>query len=324
MFVIDTALFKEFLNELRISGSIEAIPEEVSCKIFWKFIDNDGLQDDLLFFVSDDNEIQVCRHVPNERPSLTIKVDWTVTLLLNLIIQMNFRLRISSCSYKDGSIPGMSHLVVEESTTKKVYASPLEAHVDKFYGSVDSLESHKASKYSFPLIYFSVQDYETCFENMTLGPDGILIVELFLTGKDKDTEVVVDDKDKDGIDFGLKGSFYEKINSSAVLFQGAISNKVLTGAYKRNTSELGRLKGSFIMMSGPEGIGEAQLHAVDPKNEEDEIIAGIKKLKRFLFGSKRKEQNVTIEQESYNCRLTFIRIHWRNLIDLLLKTINQN
>lgn len=309
----DTAILKEFLNEIRISGSIEAVPEEISCKLFWKFIDNDGLQDDLIFFVSDKKEIQVCRHVPNERPSLTIKVDWTATLALNLICQMNFRLKITSCSYEDGEIPGMAHLIVEESTNKKVYASPLEAHVDKFYGSVESFESHKASRYSFPFIYFSVQDYETCFENMTLGPDGILIVELFLGGQEETSDAAV----------VFKGSFYETINSSIVLFQGAISNKVLTGAYNRSTRELGRFKGSFIMMSGPDGIGEAQLHAINPEIEDDEIINGLKKLKRLFFRSKRRDTTVINEQaSSYNCRLTFIRLHWRNLIDLLLKSIN--
>lgn len=306
------AVLKEFLNELQISGTIEAIPEEISCKLFWKFVDSDGLQDDLLFFVSDNKEIRVCRHVHNERPSLTIKVDWKLTLALNLICQMNFRLRITSCSYKDGDIPGMSHLIIEESSNKKVYASPLEAHLDKFYGSVESFSSHKESKYSFPFIYFSVQDYETCFENMKLGSDEILIVELFLAGKSGDTG-----------DALLKGSFYEKIDSSIILFQGAISNKVLTGAYKRNTRELGTLKGSFIMMSGPNGIGEAQLHAIKPKIEDDEIKNGLKKLKRLFFGPKIKEQNVTAEQEFYNCRLTFIRLHWLNIIDLL-KEINKS
>lgn len=316
----DTSVLQEFLNELRISGSIEAVPEEISWKLFWKFIDNDGLQDDLIFFVSDKNEIQVCRHVPNERPSLTIIVDWTTTLTLNLICQMNFRLRITSCSYKDGEIPGMTHLIVEESTNKKVYATPLEAHVDKFYGSVESFESHKSSRYSFPFIYFSVQDYETCFENMKLGQDGILIVELFLAGKDETSYAAAS---------VLKGSFYEKINSSIVLFQGAISNKVLTGAYNRSTRELGRFKGSFIMMSGPDGVGEAQLHAINPEIEDDEIINGLKKIKRLIFGSKKRDRNAKIINEktsssySYNCRLTFIRLHWRNIIDLLSKSINK-
>ena len=310
----------DLLNELKIAESIEKIPEEISCNLFWKFVDNDGLQDDLLFFVSDLEEIQVCRHVPKERPSIGIKVDWTVTLTLNLICQMNFRLRISSCSYKEGEIPGLSHLVIEESTSKKVYASPLEAHVDKFYGSIDSFESQKASKLSFPQIYFSVQDFETtCFENMKLGPDGILIVELFLSGKDEEEMVEKE----------LKGAFYEKIDSSLVLFQGAISNKVLKGAYKRNTKEFGTFKGSFIMMSGPDGIGEAQLHAIDPDIENEIIISSLKRLKRLLFGGTRKKGPATAEdvQEDYkhsyyNCRLTFIRLHWRNLIDLLRK-INQ-
>jgi hypothetical protein len=304
-------ILSEFLKELETSGSIEEIPDEVSCKLFWKFVDSDELQDDLLFFVSDKNDIQVCRHVPNQRPSLEIKVDWTATLILNLICQMNFGLRISSCSYKEAQISGMSHLVIEESTIKKVYASPLETHVDKFYGSVDSFESYrKTSKYSFPNIYFSVQDYETCFENIKLGHDGILIVELFLAGKSGKY-----------YEKELKGSFYEKIDSSSVLFQGAISNKALSGAYKRNTKDLGITKGSFIMMNGPDGVGEAQLHAVDTNIENELITSGLKKIKRlFGFGSKKRETFTEASSSScYNCRLTFIRLHWRSVIDLLNK-----
>lgn len=304
-------ILSEFLKELDSSGSIEEISEEFSCKLFWKFVDSDELLDDLLFFVSDKNEIQVCRHVPKQRPSLEIKVDWTATLILNLICQMNFGLRISSCTYKEAQIPGMSHLVIEEATIKKVYASPLETHVDKFYGSVESFESYrKSSKYSFPNIYFSVQDYETCFENMKLGQDGILIVELFLAGKSG--KVCEND---------LKGSFYEKIDSSNVLFQGAISNKALSGAYKRNTKDLGITKGSFIMMNGPDGVGEAQLHAIDPSIHNEIITSGLKKIKR-LFGFGLKKRNSSTETSSspcYNCRLTFIRLHWRSVIDLLNK-----
>lgn len=305
------SILSEFLNELDVSGSIEAISEVFSCKLLWEFFDSDGLQDDLLFFVSDNQEIQVCRHVPQERPSLQIKVDWTTTLALNLICQMNFKLRISSCSYKDGEIPGMSLLMVEESTNKKVYASPLEEHVDKFYGSLDSVASRKTSKYSFPFIYFSVQDYETCFENIKLGPDGILIVELFLAGKEGESFVYKEES---------KGSFYEKIESSLVLFQGAISKKALSGAYQRNVKEFGNLKGSFLMMSGPDGIGEAQLHAIDPE-AEDEIKSGLKNLKKMIFGFKKKKKTNAPgekshhEQTFYNCRLLFIRLHWRNLID---------
>ena len=305
----------EFLIHLNYFKDILKIPEEVSCQLLWKFVDGNGLQDDLLFFVSDDENIQVCRHIPSQRPSLEIKVDWTTSLVLNLIFQMNFSLRITSCSYKEGEIPGVHRLVIEESTHEKVYASPLEEHVDNFYDSSDSIMSQKKSTYSFPNIYFSVQDYENCFENIKSGPESILIVELYCSDEKEDSKSF------------LKGSFYEKINPLIVLFQGAITHKALREAYQRNTEELGTLKGSFIMMTGPDGIGEAQLHAIDQNETEDhgeivlsKIVKSAKNLKKFIFGQKNSKDSETIEYSTvFNCRLTFIRLHWRKLLEMLKK-----
>lgn len=315
MLLIDSIL-NEFLISLNSCKDISNVPEEFSCQLFWKFVDGNGLQDDLLFFVSNEEkiQIQVCRHDPKQRPALDIKVNWNTSLVLNLICQMNFRLRITSCFYEEGEVPGISHLVINESTNKKVYASPLEEHVDNFYDSLDSLTSQTNSKYAFPDIYFSVQDYESCFESMKLRPDGILIVEL-LCGDETVNQIS-----------NLKGSHYEKIETSIGLFQGAISNKSLSDAYKRNTAELGAIKGSFIMMTGPNGIGEAQLHAIDLREEAgylDNLILSkfsktVKDLKSFVFGSKTHKRSETIEYPTvFNCRLTFIRLHWKKLLELI-------
>lgn len=305
-------VLNEFLEELK-SSSIDEISEESSCKLLWKFVESDGLQDDLLFFVAKTTgEIQVCRHISNQRPSLDIHVAWTESLALNLICHMNFSLRISSCAYKEGAmLAGICHLVIEEATNKKVFASPLKEHLNKFYGSADSVGSQKHSKYSFPEIYFTVQDYETCFENIKLGPEGILIVELYNS-----------DVGETNLKQDLKGSFYEKIDSSIVLFQGAITSKVLSGAYQRNTKEFGTTNGSFITMTGPDGIGEAQLHAIDSNSLEDLeqfITKKLGRMKQFLFGKSKKDQiDIATGGQYYNCRLRFIRLHWKKIIELLV------
>ena len=313
------SILNEFLITLNSFTDISDVPEEFSCQLLWKFVDGNGLQDDLLFFVSVNGNIKVCRHIPNQRPSLDIKVDWTASLVLNLICQTNYCLRITSCSYKEAEIPGIQHLVIGESTTKKVYASPIEELVDNFYDSNESLKSQNNSTYAFPDIYFSVQDYETCFENMKLGPDDILIVELFCSDTENthtDATVMSD----------MKGSFYKKIDPTKVLFQGAISNKAIREAYQRNIKEFGTLKGSFIMMTGPDGIGEAQLHALDPNDNGDideivlsAIIKTAKSFKRLIFDSKASKK---IEQKGcptslFNCRLTYIRLHWKKLLLLI-------
>lgn len=317
-FTMINYILNEFLINLKSKHDISEIPSEFSCDLLWKFVDGNGLQDDLLFFVSEEEEIQVSRHVPGERPSLEIKVDWTTSLVLNLIFQMNFRLRITSCFYQEGEIPGVCHLVINESTNKKVYSSPLEENLDNFYDSVESVGSHKKSAFSLPYIYFSVQDYETCFQNMKLGPEDILIVELYFNEDDETANNQVE----------LKGSIYEKIDTKKVLFQGAISNKSLKEAYQRNTSDLGESKGSFIMMTGPDGIGEAQVHAIidsrgDNENIDEIILSKIfktaKKFKKLFFNSKtlEKSEEITVKPAAFNCRLTYVRLHWLMLLELL-------
>lgn len=290
-------VLSELFANFQSFGSFDNIPEEFSCKLFWKLIESDSLQDDLLFFISHSCEFQVCRNVPNQRPSLEIKVDWTTTLILNLLCQMNFQLRISSCTYKEAEIAGISNLVIEESASKKVFASPLQENVDNFFG-----EEEKPLRYSFPDIYFNIQDFETCFDNMKLGPEGILIVELFCS--DNSTEKVDQ----------LRGSFYEKIEPSRVLFQGAVSHKILLNAHKRNSRYLDDCRGSFIMMKGPDGVGEAQLNVIEPIDSGGK---GIKKFKNLIFGNEKLIKTST-QDLYFNCRLTFIRLHWKSLLELLL------
>lgn len=299
-------------------GSIDGIPEEISCQLFWNFAENDGLQDDLLFFASNDNEIQVCRFVcGGPRPSINIKVDWTGSLILNLICQMNFSLKISSCSYIEGEIKGMSQLMIEDVAIKKVYAGPIECHLDHFFETRKDKKTkknhHKISKYSYPEIYFSVQDFDTCFQDIVIRKDSILIVELFVT-PDRVEEA----------DSILETSNIFKRTESLCIFQGAISYDALKGAFHANVKEFGALRGSFIMMAGPDGIGEAQLNAKNIQNsgnENDEITlkSAFKRLKSIISTDEAVSRDFLADQEPiFNCRLTFIRLHLMNVIKLLL------
>lgn len=326
------SILKKLKYAKETNGIIENIPEEFYCELFWEFVDGGGLQDDLLFFVSttsktseSEPQIQVCRHVPKRRPALEIKVDWSATLILNLLCQINFRLRICSCRYEEGEISGMFRLVVKESTNKQVYASPLETLVDRNWKK----EEINSPIFSFPNIYFCAQnnENESFFENVNLGPEDILIVELFSPLD------VIDRKEDNYISIN---NFYKKIESNCI-FQGAISNRILNLAYQKNYKELKTSHGTLIMMSGPEGIGEAQVYATD-LNENNNFINSIsssssspfknlKKIKRFFSGfgftggrsTTSKITNITSHPAEYNCKLNFIRLHWKDLIESFLK-----
>ena len=331
-------MIEDVLKKLKYAketnGTIEDIPEELYCELFWEFVDGDGLQDDLLFFVSTNSktsesepQIQVCRHVPKQRPALEIKVNWSATLILNLICQINFRLRICSCRYEEGEISGMFRLVVKESTNKQVYASPLETLFDRSWKKKEI----NSPIFSFPNIYFCAQnnasENEFFFDNLNLGPEDILIVELYspLDAIDRKEPNYI------GID-----NFYKKIETNCI-FQGAISNRILNLAYQKNSIELETSHGTLIIMSGPEGIGEAQVHATG-LNENNNFINSIsssssspfkslKKIKQFFSGfgfiggrsTALKIANITNHPTEYKCKLNFIRLHWKDLIESFLK-----
>ncbi len=281
----------EVLNEY---GSIHEIPEEEACKLFWDFWDSGELVDDLFFFVSDlfpgqqRALLQVCRHSPQQRPEINIKVDWNATLVVNYICHSNFALRVSVCSYAEHKNSSVMSLVVDEEATVRVFASPIEDCQMKIKKS----GSFEDCAISFPQIYFSVNNFDSCFEHIRLNPENVLIVEL-LTAKQM------------SIPKSRKGSFYTKFTSSesqSIIFQGAISyDSVLQVAADNHFDGL-------VLMKGPDDVGEAQIQVHNKKAPSTAT-----KIKQ-LFRSVISKSELTRQASDFECRLTFIRMHWLDIL----------
>lgn len=304
-------LLSEFhsLNSSTLKGDVE----EAACKLFWKFVESGHLQDDLLFFVSQDGETQVCRYDLKHRPSLEINVKWSETLALNLICHLKFRLRVTVCAYFEGTVPGMSHLVVEESFIRNIFATPFADAADKS-NSTDSVASQKKSSFSFPDIYFTVQEGDSVACNVDLKAENILIIELFY-------DINGDDNNSTGkFDNILRGSFYERLSKKKnPIFQGAISSDSLLSACRSNTIRFGNQKGSLVTMSGPDSIGDAQIQVFDTfeltDHIEELVSSQLKKLKGYIFGKPVKIKSGT--PSNFACRLQFIKMHWKHIMERL-------
>lgn len=309
-------------------GAVHDIPQEEACKMFWELLDGDhveSLADDLVFFVPDDPKqtIQVCRHAANSRPSITVKVDWVATLALNFISHMRYRLRISTCSYYASGDGEMSHLTVDEEAVKQVFASPVEEMIDgRQYSDMDGCcATSQSPRFSYPQMYFSIHDYDTCFQDITIAPESIFIVEL----------VACFDDGKEAS--GGKGHFYRKIEANAdtrTVFQGAVTYEALVAAHQCNSaSQLDLLGGGqragFVLMNGPDGYGEAQVHASLPQDKRRSSVSVLGRIKDFVRSSladMTTDSGVASQTTAGNgrveCRLTFIRMHWLEVINALL------
>ena len=156
--------------------------------------------DDLLFFVKQisntaDNmseRVFVKRKTGNAVPGLDDLIAWRETFFLNCLVQMTFDMTVAVCEKRnvpidfedfplnsarqvagiadDSTAPHKKAMVPVKHVTKRVYASPHKARMDKKTGD---------SEISYPTMYFCVNDFEDAFEETVILPGQYLCVELF-------------------------------------------------------------------------------------------------------------------------------------------------
>lgn len=174
--------------------------------------------DDLLFFVKENHDgslgynptdflsgpsnatgeydpIFVRRKMGSKLPDLSEVIDWKQTFFLNMIIQLPCLLTVSVCKKEQlnrdendnnnnnrnsKTKQKKSKMVAVRRIMKKVYAAPYKARMDK----KDSF----MNECSYPLIYYSVNDYECEDLQMTITDKEYLCAELSIllpSNKDK-------------------------------------------------------------------------------------------------------------------------------------------
>ncbi|KAJ1553761.1 hypothetical protein HK405_006978 [Cladochytrium tenue] len=254
------------------------------------FLELDSGNDDLLFFVRDlddptqeadgtpDDTIFVRRKVDKAMPSLgNHVVDWKQTLFLNLIIQLPCTLTAAVCkrapqdkgAKKQGTAgasgsasssdppaspptsppasprTGKSRMVASQRVAKKVYAAPYKSRMD--------VKDAFMSECAYPLIYYTVNDYESHDLHLPVREKEYLCVELSVvapvdgqslaaasgasSAADAITAIPLDE---DTAPFPTPPGFYK-----VVLFQGAVSHASLSDVFAQKslaarTAPLGR------------------------------------------------------------------------------------
>ncbi|KAJ3247899.1 hypothetical protein HDU78_002652 [Chytriomyces hyalinus] len=160
----------------------------------------DPAHDDLLFFVTVHGDILVKRRVAHALPQLDpeILISWRETLCLNVIVQMHCTLTVSVCRREtsrrtdvemqqihpstamgadsspakssNSSSPSKSKMVALRRIAKKVYAAPYKSRMD--------VKDAFMNECAYPLVYYTVNDYESSDLHLHIQEKEYLCVEL--------------------------------------------------------------------------------------------------------------------------------------------------
>ncbi|KAJ3312982.1 hypothetical protein HDV04_002464 [Boothiomyces sp. JEL0838] len=248
--------------------------------------------DDLLFFVrqyvpshksstgsiNDQDPVLVKRRVAGQTPALTDVIDWKQSFFLNLISQLPCTLTVSICTRSNieetknsnGELQKKNAMIASKRITRKVYAAPYKSRMD--------VKDALMNECSYPLVYYTVNDFEMDSLHLQIGPGEYLCAELSVTIPNestseayvKATELVSKiTLEEDTDPFPLP-----KNHQKVILFQGAVPFKSLSDVYMQKgvaaahqvKQGWGRLadptlvgpRTEYILMRGPQGKGQCQ------------------------------------------------------------------
>jgi hypothetical protein len=258
-------------------------------------------------------------------PQFNDLVLWKETFFLNLIVQLNCYLTVAVCRRNSinpkeeggNGKPTMSSLL--KLYTKQVYALPSKSRVDI---------KDSTWECSYPLIYYAVEDYEDMFDQLILGENEYLCVELSASLSNSSGEKT-----------SLNGPFLSAPSGTKIsLFQGAASYASLVPIFKHKSSiknkrfkltSTGDNAPEYIMMRGPRGKGHAQVAVscfTPDKNDIDS--SGSSDLSNTSFLSSLKRLSLAPHANDsrgsglplLKCCITFVNIPWTSIASDLLNT----
>ncbi|KAI9298265.1 hypothetical protein K502DRAFT_286749, partial [Neoconidiobolus thromboides FSU 785] len=313
------------------------------------FIENqDEMSDDMLFFVKKLNIQDLSDPVFVKRrpkqgslPGFEETILWKETFFLNLIVQLNCKLRVSICKrgidQNKSNNNGNSGPRLLKMCVKRVYALPSRSRGDL---------KERQWECSYPLIYYAVEDHEDMFENLVLGEGEHLCVELLCSlSNDSEQDILIystTSSDENNIAFLSK-----RPQNTVSLFQGAATFKSLLTVLRQKLALKSNKKSKvahqfnklpeYIIMRGPEGKGHAQVamtflssppnnssNCLNNDNNNDEVM--VKPPTSFLQSLKRLSLSPLIDKNSeppldsnnipslINCSITFVNIPWTSII----------
>lgn len=293
--------------------------------------------------------IIVRRKVKNSSslPRLESLVNWKESVYLNMIVQMPFILRVSTCKVQGKNNENLKLGVIRQVTTR-VFASPNHCDVSgsetvltddikrenhektKTIGESMNIrsfwdhesEGRNCSRFTFPIIYFGIHDFEGCFGSFAIERDELLCVELATI-----TPPILADEDLERLFHpdrdNLKHNFVplEHDPDYLVVFQGAVRHSALSKVLSEKLSE--KTYTGTILMRGPNGRGHAEVSISDltlnsPSKKHRFAAQSFWSIVTRNFGSLNQhsdERNFPKPQFSkLLCRLTYVSLHWKNIM----------
>lgn len=225
--------------------------------------------------LSEENFFVVRKTDPN-LPTLDDPINWEETVYLNTIMHhFTYTLSIAICRRKQA--PG-SKLEIVQRVNKKVYASPSKRRMDSKAGE---------TVFTYPLIYFAVDDFEESFKTLRIEENQQICVQL------------------SAIDV--------KTKKKCTLFQGGVLYNALHELFDWRKSSWSRIWKSedleFLPLVGPRGKGKAQVAVGMVENANSNVF------QRFASSFSKQAQE---EHPPLNTFLTYITLSWESIINDLL------
>jgi hypothetical protein len=326
------------------------------------FIENLGeSNDDLLFFVIGDmklmpvDSIIVKRKVPNAGlPVLPKEVDWKKTFYLNLISQTSCYLTVAICQKQEntelapnGNLINDDHdqkkqkMIANNRVVKKVFSAPYKSRMD--------VKDALMNECSYPLVYYTVNDFESSSVQLEISQNEYLCVELCILlpqklGLNSDFTSMTrpqSPNDKSNLnDVDDLSPFPTPPDTrKIVLFQGAVPFVSLADVYaqkslaaqnsvklswsKLNSSpEAVKIKKTeYIMMRGPRGKGQCQVAINSQPSEEEKKNSGLlRKLAGVaskVLGSDRIKSEEALS--GLVVSITYVNVAWQSIVNDLLE-----
>ncbi|KAJ3275945.1 hypothetical protein HDV01_006812 [Terramyces sp. JEL0728] len=305
--------------------------------------------DDLLFFVrqyvpshksstgsiNDQDPVLVKRRVAGQTPALTDVIDWKQSFFLNLISQLPCTLTVSICTRSNseetrasnGELQKKNTMIASKRITRKVFAAPYKSRMD--------VKDALMNECSYPLVYYTVNDFETDSLHLQIAPGEYLCAELSVTIPNessseayiKATELVSKiTLEEDSDPFPLP-----RDHQKVILFQGAVPFKALSDVYMQKgvaaahqvKQGWGRLadpnsagtRTEYILMRGPQGKGQCQ---EQPQN------ASIYGFLKTVVKSQFVQESIPVQPpEVLDCSMTYVNVPWQSIAcDLIDHHVN--
>lgn len=352
--------------------SLESPVQEQDLDMFdprWKtlFVENfvENLcesNDDLLFFVLAElklmpsDTILVKRKVPGAGlPELTKDIDWKKTFYLNLISQTSCYLTVAICQKQENTgttTPGNLNSLVNDDAdqkkqkmvantriVKKVFSAPYKSRMD--------VKDALMNECSYPLVYYTVNDFESSNVQLEINQNEYLCVELCILlpqklGLNSDfTSMTRSQSEKTNFNSTQDLSPFPTPpeTTKIVLFQGAVPFVSLSDVYAQkslaaqnsvklswsklnsNPEEVKIKKTEYIMMRGPRGKGQCQVAITSQSLEEEKKNSG---LLRKLTGVASKILGSGLKSEDYLSSglvvsITYVNVAWQSIVNDLLQ-----